>query len=214
MQTTLEAIDKALEDNQETGGRGYLGFSEIGDKCSRKLWYSYHRPKQASKFPASTLKKFADGHAGEDIMAARLQAAGIKLYGRQNARAIGNFQGHCDGIIEPLENPVPHVWEHKCTEKTPMPDITLIDWNYQYYCQAQMYMYTENIHRHYMTISSAGERSTIAIFTEYNPDLVKELLQKAEYIMTAETPPDRISRTPAFSYCKHMCQYSEKCHEA
>lgn len=208
--TTLEAVDLALEMNQEQGNRNYLGFSEIGDKCSRKLWYGYNKFEK-KPFTANTLKKFDDGNRGEDIMAARIKAAGIKIWGTQSEFVLGKFKGHCDGFIIPLENPIEHVWEHKSTEKPPKEDTLLKDWNYQYYCQALMYMYASGVHNHYMTISTAGERHTIALFTEYNPLLVEELLQKAEYIIGTKTPPDKISNTPAFYHCKYMCSFREVC---
>ena len=76
---TLEAADAALEAAQDRSVRPYLGASAIGDPCARKLWYGFRHAAPPS-FSAEVLKRFEDGHHGEDVQAARLRLVdGIEL---------------------------------------------------------------------------------------------------------------------------------------
>lgn len=208
---TLEAVNKYIEDNHDASYRGYLGMSEIGEECSRKLWYSYNQyPRKP--FDAKTIKRFDDGNRGEDIMFQRLKNAGIKIYGQQQELKDGNFKGHIDGLIFPLENPIEHIWEHKSTEKLPKEGESLKSWNPRYYAQAQMYMHYMDIHQHFMTISSAGERDTVSIITKYNKAYAEIQIQKAHYIIGAKTAPDRAFASASFYQCK-WCEFREECYE-
>ena len=77
---TLVAVDAAIElrGNAEQH-RPYLGMSAIGRACSRALWYGF-RWCSPNTFDAATLKRFEDGHRGEDIQADRLRLVeGIEL---------------------------------------------------------------------------------------------------------------------------------------
>ena len=121
---TLAAVDAAIEvrGNAEQH-RPYLGMSAIGRACSRALWYGF-RWCSPNTFDAATLKRFEDGHRGEDIQADRLRLVeGIELLtidprtGRQFGYVdhAGHFRGHSDGLITGiLQAPATqHVWEHK-----------------------------------------------------------------------------------------------------
>ena len=125
---TLEVIDAHIVARQHSEPkRGYLGMSFIGEECERRQWYSF-RFVSESNFDAPTLRRFEDGHRGEDLMAGRLRMVKqIKLYtvnpqdGRQfGFHALGgHFRGNIDGALQGLlQAPKAwHVWEHKVSEK-------------------------------------------------------------------------------------------------
>ena len=70
---TLAAIDKQLViESKKEIARGYIGMSAIGGECARKIYFDFHWCSPPD-FSAATLKKFADGHIGEDVQAARLR---------------------------------------------------------------------------------------------------------------------------------------------
>lgn len=230
---TLAAVDEALEAEQDTKPRPYLGASSIGDPCSRKLWYSF-RWAAPKKFEARTLRLFEDGHRGEALMVERLsKVPGLMISvlapdGRQWGISDheGHFRGHCDGFIKGLlQAPeTPHVWEHKvCNEKKQAQLVklkhehgekeALAHWDAIYYAQAQVYMHKFELTRHYLTCSSPGERTTVSVRTNYNWNHADALMAKAKDIITSDQPPTRLSEDPTHWLCK-WCDYHSVCHSA
>ncbi len=229
---TLAAVNEAIEAAQDTKRRGYLGASSIGDACQRKLWYGF-RWAMSVRFNADTLKRFEDGHRGEDLMASRLRMVDeITLSthspeGEQWAISDheGHFRGHCDGFVKGLlQAPkTPHVWEHKCCNETKQKKLVklkqekgekeaLAHWDEVYYAQAQVYMHKFDITRHYLTCSSPGERTTVSVRTNYNRDHAESFLRKAKDIIVSDQPPTRLSEDKTYYLCK-WCDYFPVCHD-
>jgi hypothetical protein len=230
---TLEAADIALAEayNAEPS-RGYLGMSSIGRPCSREQWYQFRNVKDKT-FSADTIKKFIDGHSGEDVQAERLKAVdGITLDTVDPASGKqfeynwfnGHFSGHSDGvIIGLLQSPrTKHIWEHKQTNDKKFNEFVklkekhgekgvLKEWDTTYYSQAILYMHFAGINRHYLTVSSAGGRATASCRTEANEAEALRLIDKAERIIFSDSAPARISSSPSWFQCK-MCDFSDICH--
>lgn len=133
-----EKIDAAiLERRKMEPVRKYLGASQIGEECHRKLFYTYaHTPVDPGReLTARALRIFQTGHAAEDAAALALGAtdvpqtdifrdtavrwlvdAGFQLVTRtSDGRQLGftslggRFGGHVDGMITatPLPNEIP-----------------------------------------------------------------------------------------------------------
>lgn len=229
---TLIAVDEAIERKQDTEKRrNYLGMSSIGNSCSRSLWY-YFRWVKKPTFDAATLKRFDDGHKGEDIQADRLRmVSDIELHthkknGEQFGFSLlgGHFRGHMDGAIKNIyEAPKAwHVWEHKQVSEKKQKELqklietkgekqALEQWNKTYYAQAVMYMGESGMSRHYTTVASAGGRHTISCRTEENEVEHKRLKAKAKMIIGSERPLEKISQSPSWYECK-WCEFSDVCH--
>jgi hypothetical protein len=121
---TLLEIDKALEEKKaKENPRHYMGMSQIGEECWRKLYYGF-RNAEYKAWGASSIKATEDGFAQEIVMAERLRMLPyIELHtldektGNQIAFSLllDHFRGHCDGIIKGIiESPQTwHIWEHK-----------------------------------------------------------------------------------------------------
>lgn len=227
---TLTAMINEIEriKNLETP-RQYLGFSVIGEECQRKLWYDF-RLVSPKLIPGNVHLKFEDGFTQEDIAADRLRLLPqIKLLTRDsNGQQFGyrllngHFSGHCDGhILGIIEAPKTwHIWEHKSSEK--MSELNeavrtygtkdaLQNWNYTYYCQAVLYMKMQGFGRHFLTCSTPGGREYTSCRTEANSQLAKNLIDKAESIITAEKPLAKLSERPEFYKCK-WCNNKDVCH--
>jgi CRISPR/Cas system-associated exonuclease Cas4 (RecB family) len=229
---TLEAIDRALvERDQLQPKRSYLGASSIGHKCERKLWYDFRRCSKVI-FDAAALKRFKDGFMGEALQAERLrmvegiQLATLKHTGEQYGFALfnGHFKGHYDGIIMGLlQAPkTPHIWEHKQSGdpvfnklvklKEKNEKEALENWNGTYYAQALLYMYAEDLTRHYLTCSTPGGRKTVSVRTDANPEKAEEIIEKADRIIFKKTPPVKMSDDPTYYECKY-CDHYDICHQ-
>ena len=230
---TLEAADRILEDKAALEpSRKYLGASSIGDECSRKLWYRMQPDIQGERFDALSLKRFADGFHGEDVIIDRLRAVpGIEIWNRtEDGGQIGGtlfggkFGWHVDGVILGLlQAPkTPHVLEVKVVnekkfklmdklKQTHGEKKALAEWDATYYAQAVIYMDLLDLTRHYTVIGTPGTREWTSCRTDANPKMAKMLINKAERIINAKEPPERMSNDPCFFKCK-WCAYNEICH--
>lgn len=229
---TLEAMERAMErEAAKEPPRPYLGMSSIGDPCARKLWYRF-RWAGSESFQAATLARFADGHYSEDVMADRLNAIdGVTVETRdKTGTQIGfsdigsHFRGHLDGIIQGLlQAPkTPHVWEHKCVNEAKFKKLeklkeehgekaALQKWDEIYYAQALVYMEYSGLSRHYLTVCTPGSREWTSCRTEADKAKAMELIAKAESIIEATEPPQRIGDA-TFYLCK-FCSFFGICHE-
>lgn len=229
---TLEAADRALE-AKENGRppRSYLGMSGIGHPCARKVWFDW-RWVSTARHNAETLKRFADGHHGEDVQAARLRMVrGVTLLtidpatGRQFGHTDHNshFRGHMDGaILGLLQAPKTwHVWEHKQVGEKKQASLiklkaergeknALSAWDTTYYSQACLYMHYSGMTRHYLTCSTPGGRSTVSVRTDADETTALKLIAKAERIIASKNPPERISQDPSWYECR-WCDHNEVC---
>lgn len=229
---TLAAIDAALVAAQQSRYRPYLGMSEIGHDCERKLFYSFRWAARPS-FDAATLKRFADGHAGEDVQADRLKMVdGITLHtedpqtgGQFGFTDIkGHFKGHMDGAIHGLlQAPATwHVWEHKQVGEKSITKLEKIKrelgekdalkvWNPTYYAQAVLYMDYSGMDRHYLTAANPGGRDTVSCRTNADKEHADRLKAKASRVINAEDVPQKLSEKPDYFQCR-WCDFSDICH--
>lgn len=237
---TLAAADRALEaaENQHRFDPGQLQrvvrMSAIGHPCERALFYRFRWAGTREFIAADTLKRFADGHYGEMMMAARLRLVeGLSLWvidpatGQQFELSDhdGHFLGHIDGVVLGLlQAPkTPHVWEHKQVEEKSQRELArlktelgeknaLREWKPEYWAQAQIYMHYTELERHYLTVSSPGGRHTISCRTEYDRLEAERLSERARSIIAADRAPPRISEDPTWFQCR-WCEFHAVCHQ-
>jgi len=233
---TLAEVDKALEQKKNSESpRHYLGMSQIGEECMRKLFYSFRNAEERS-WEAQGVRNIEDGHLQEDVMAERLRMVpGIELitHDPENENEqigfsllLDHFRGHCDGaILGIVESPGTwHCWEHKSVGETSFNQLKKIreekgeknalrEWNIIYYAQAQIYMHEMRLTRHFLTVSLPGGRDYISIRTEYNRKEAEAIIEKAKSIIFDNwILPERISDKREFYKCK-WCEYQEICHD-
>lgn len=229
---TLDAIDRAVEAREAAiPARGYLGMSQIGEPCERRLWYSFRWAFQR-ELPADALYRIEDGHRTEDVLAARLRLVpGVQLHtidprtGQQVSCSDhgGHFRGHLDGVVLGLlQAPKTwHVWESKAVDPTKQAKLAklkavdekaaLAAWDPIYWAQAVVYMDYTGLDRHYLSCASPGGRTTVTVRTDADPAAAATLREKARRVITADGPLPRLSEDPAFWQCKG-CPAQAVCH--
>lgn len=230
---TLAAADIALEEKafNEPRRASRLGMGQIGDNCHRRTWYRF-RLALREKFSAKTLKAFHDGHACEQTQADRLRlVSGISLqtidektglqfeYTDCNGHFVGKVDGKITGLLQAPKKL--HIWEHKSNEKKfnefkkIKADIgeknVLRKWNFQYWCQAILYMFYEGTDRHYMTVSTPGARDVESCRTDGDEPYAIQLKNRAQKIINSDTPPEKIGNADYFE-CRG-CNLKGICHE-
>lgn len=233
---TLSLIDQELEKLEKLKApRNYLGMSQIGEECWRKLFYSFRGVKNR-EILVSGIRAIEDGFLQEDVMAERLRLLPfIELHtvDPKNSKEqigfqmlLGHFRGHCDGMIKGVrEAPLTwHVWENKTVNekkykklddlrKDKGEKVALEEWDEIYFAQAQIYMYCSHTTRHFLTVETPGGRNYLSVRTEYQKTKAENIIDKAKSIIFDNwSKPARISDKPEFYKCK-WCDYSNICHD-
>lgn len=75
----VDAINSAIEADQEDPRRRHLGGSLIGRKCSREIWYGFRWAKK-NTHSGRMLRLFNRGHREEERLVAWLRRIGVELY--------------------------------------------------------------------------------------------------------------------------------------
>lgn len=229
---TLDAADRALEDKAaQEKPRAYLGMSQIGDSCSRKLWYDFRKVGR-ERFDALTLKRFQDGHRTEDLIIERLRLLdGLTVISHlSDGNQIGykdhegHFSGHLDGEITGiLQAPkTKHVLEIKCCSEKKFKELqkavndlgekqALKKWNPVYYTQGMLYCHYHNCTRHYLVVATAGGRDWMGVRTDYDMEHAIREIAKAKRIIQSQDPLDKLSNDPSYFECRY-CTFKGVCH--
>jgi len=220
---TVEAIEAYwLKRGQSEEPRGYLGASSIGAECSRQLWYSFRKCSEP-KFDARLYRLFNRGHREEPTFVEELRGIGCEVHevgadGNQFEviACDGHFKGHTDGAALGIPE-APKTW-HLLEMKTSSAKLFAKvekegceKANPKHFAQMQVYMHLTGLKRAlYMVVN----KDTDALYTErlrYDKTRSEAIIAKAQSIINATTPPERISDRPDAFACK-FCDARELCH--
>ena len=204
--------------------RGYLGASSLGKKCSRELWYNF-RWAAEPQFPARVLRIFERGNREEKVFEKLLVDAGIQYWPHDPATgdqylvtfANKHVGGHSDGQGTGLPDLDPNILflgEFKTHNDKSFKDVVKNGVRVSkpvHYTQMQLYMSRLEI-----------EWGLYGAVNKNDDDLYWELvardeahaeyhIQRADMIIDATTPPERINENPGWWECK-FCDFRAICH--
>lgn len=222
MNTTSDAIVRWW-DKQTDEPRPHLGASEIGKPCSRALWYSF-RWATAKKFDGRMLRLFNRGHREEPQFLQELRGIGAEVYDRDPdtkqqhrfSAVNGHFGGSCDAIGHGLPE-APKTWAiiefktHGDKSFTALVAKKVKEAKPEHYAQMQVYMGLAELER---ALYLAVNKNTDELYSEwvhFDKTEFMNLLAKAQTIINADEPPQRLSEDPAWYQCK-MCDHHAICH--
>lgn len=214
-------VDRALLESQKERGRGYLGFSQIGDPCTRKVWYEMMHPMKIDD--ARLLRIFDVGNLFEDYIVSLLRKAGLTVYdkdenGKQFQASLmdGKIQGHCDGVVVGLpESNEPHLLEIKSAKNSSFKQFVkdgLYKTSLRYYGQMQLYMHAFNLSRGLFVVMNKDTQELYFERVKYDKIEAQSLLEIAKHVICSDFPPERAYPKKTFYMCK-MCRYNEFCWE-
>lgn len=223
---TVSLIDTAHERQQllEPVFRQHLGASLIGDSCRRKLWYVFHGATRPT-FPGRILRMFRRGCNEEEIFTDDLRAIGCEVYsidpdtGRQFTVSAcgGHFGGSLDGVVTKLpEAPATaHVVEYKTHSDKSYNELCKDGVEKSkplHFAQMQCYMHLKEPTRALYLAVNKNDDSLYAERIHYDKEAATRLIQKAQTIIDAPEPLERISEKPDWFECK-FCNHYAICHQ-
>lgn len=197
--TTADRIALEMYAAAERGrnkSRGYLGMSEIGQACDRRLWLSF-RGYPGNDPDGRLIMLFELGDMIETQVVRLLNAAGFKVEGQQDGYKShgGFFRGHSDGTIHGITKQ-PHILEIKSANDkrfAAFKKFGVRETYPTYYCQVQCYMGYSGLERSLFVIMN---KNTSDIYTErvyFNQEDFEALDARAKYIITSNDIPDKAS---------------------
>ena len=218
---TLDAIDAAMLKAADDGLRQHLGASLIGKPCERALWYTF-RWATLQKHEARILRLFARGHREEDNLSALLRSAGITVMqidpntGRQFTFGNGHFGGSMDGACLGVPD-APKTWhclEHKTHSLKSFNALVskgVKEAKPEHWAQMQCYMAWAGLERAlYVAVCKDDDRLHLERI-DADKEAARGLMERAQRIIEAPTPPEGISTDPSWFECK-FCEHAGLCH--
>lgn len=208
---TLEAVNEAIAGEQSPHVSKNIGFGDIG-KCDRWIWNKINAT-EPELLTADSLRIFRNGHEDEAAMARDLRkVSGLTLYTHDPERGNkqykfdflgGRFTGRLDGIaVGLIQAPkTPQIWENKsCNDKKfdklnklkveHQEKDVLREWDFTYFCQAQISMLATDLDRHYMTVCTPGLRRVTSVRTDLDTEFAESLIVKANRIINMKHAPE------------------------
>lgn len=203
--------------------RGYLGWSELGEPCERRLWYGF-RQAGSEVIGGQLARLFDTGHREEARVLDELKALGYEVFDRDPATggqfAIsshgGHLRGHLDAVVRGLpEAPKTwHLFDVKTIKAKKFDELLkkgLRAMYPKYYAQGQGYMGHQALDRAaFIFVCKDDDRIHVERF-EFDAVEFSKLEAKAARIITASEPPPRLSEDPAWFECK-FCPFHALCH--
>lgn len=220
---TVAAIYAAYEASSRDGFREHLGASLIGHECERALWYGF-RWTRVAQHAGRILRLFETGQLEEARLIRNLRSAGVTVMdvdpetGKQWAvkACAGHFGGSADAIAFGIhEAPkARHVCEfktHNTKSFNALQKHGLEKSKPQHMAQLQVYMHLLGAERGFYL---AVHKDTDQLYSERvkpDPVLAERMLAKAERVISAATPPAKLSDDQDYFICK-MCDFAGVCH--
>jgi len=203
--------------------RPYLGMSQLGEDCARKLLY-YFRWVSKDKIDGRVNRIFTTGHNAEIFMIEHLESIGVKTWDTLDSQAgFSAVQNHCRGHSDGMALGVPgakkttHLLEFKTSSDKLFKLVKkkgVREEKYMHYCQMALYMYFSKTTRALYMVYNKNTSEYYIERVEANNELAKDLIFKANLVITSENPNDfqKIGSGNASFYKCKFCNYSDVCH--
>lgn len=221
---TARLVDQAImTEARKKPTRNYLGMSEIGEPCMRKLWYSYRDPDKVIDDPR-TQRIFELGNILEIAVVKLLREAGFTVYDidpetNKEYRVSDlddKYGGGIDGIILGLpESKKPHLLEIKSASNKRYKILVKHGyeaWSPTYKAQIHSYMHYFKLDRCLVVVYNKETSEMYYERIAVDPFEAEVAKQKAVMVMGSDKPLEREYRKKSFYLCG-WCKYKEECWE-
>jgi hypothetical protein len=214
--STARAIYRLHEDKRGSA-RPYLGASEAGHSCARRLWLSFRHAARES-FDGRMLRLFETGNVEELRVLAELEGIGIRLEGLQEevSRFGGHFMGHCDGIGLgfPEAAKTWHLIEvktHNAKSFAALLKDGVRKSKPMHWAQVQIYMGELGLERcMYIAVNKDTDEIHVERI-EFDKAEHARLINRVTEVIFANEPPLKISEDAGWYECR-VCPFHTLCH--
>lgn len=206
----LRRIDSQWKNDE--GERRYLGASEIGDECSRKLWLKFHGYIKPEQFSPRMLRLFFRGKREEPVFETMLEGAGFEIIQScldQAGFQDGFFAGHGDGIyMLDGKRVAVEMKTHSAKSFGTLERGKLKISHPTHYAQCIVYSGKfECEYALYIAVNKDNDELFIDVIP-FNAEEFNAYCDKAEFITMADKPPERIATSPTTFKCKFCNAHS------
>lgn len=215
----IYAYHKKKGDAEPT--RGYLGASIIGHSCDRFLWFNF-RGCCKPNFNGRMYRLFETGDLAESRFVAELRAIGCVVHDRDESgnqfevSAVGgHFSGHMDGCATNTPRREKS-WmglefkTHNDKSFNKLKKVEVKEAKPQHYAQMQVYMKLSGLRKFLYIAVNKNDESLYCEIVRYDAEAADLLMARAERIIKATAPPERISNRPDYYECSY-CDAKEIC---
>ena len=227
---TLEVdIDDHCEATAERWKSKRLGSSAIGYSCSRRVWYSFRWFSDDkigdAKRPAGRIYRlFARGHSEEIKVNALLSGIGFTFVDPPEGEEQHTFTGFHNHLVTKLDGIV------QLPERFNIPDYVMLEVktaNLTGFTKMQKNGICEAEPKYWSQVNFSGALSGLKYvlfvvvsknddnihieFHKLDEDYGKQLIEKAEHIVTTPAPPLKIAESSVNFACK-FCPHVDICH--
>lgn len=225
--STVSAIYKAYEQNNEQRDGKTIPASQLAEGCSRKLWYDFRWVTPHEDIPGRTLRIFATGTIEEERWIADLRSIGCEVVDRQDdGRQIridicnGHVGGYLDAEVLGLPE-APRTWHVAEMKSHNMKSFTALKKDGVrvskplHYGQMQSYMHARNRDRAIYLATCKDNDELYAERVYYDVDYCLLMLAKADRIIQANEPPAKLHEDPTakMAFACGWCKHRGVCHE-
>ena len=220
----IDAIYASYERAYEPWIRTHIGGSDIGRACDRRIWMAF-RQVGVESHSGRILRLFQTGHREEARLIDDLRNAGMQVWDRDDAtgkqieyKALdGHLVVHLDGVVlgVPEAPQTPHLLELKTSNAKNFDKLDkdgVEKAKPDHYAQMQLCMGLAGLNRALYLVACKNDERIYAERVKFDTAFFEQLLKRARYIISAESPPERISKDPAYYICK-FCPLAKVCHD-
>jgi len=226
----VDAIYEWREQTSEQSNRKHLGFSQVGDSCSRKLWYIFRHVKKP-RFNGRILRLFQRGHNEEAMFVEELRGIGFHVWdtdpktGNQiNVQVMG---GHVSGSVDAVvkakkgtrafeiageEAAVVEFKTHSKQSFSALDRKGVRKSKPMHYAQTNIYAHMLNLEKCiYIAVNKDNDMLHIESWAT-DHELAADMIKKGQWIASLQEPPEGIGDNASWFECKWWCDFSDICH--
>jgi hypothetical protein len=202
--------------------RSHLGASVIGKECSRELWYIFHWA-HIVKHPGRMLRLFNRGHMEEPRFVALMRMIGCEVWQHATDGSqfkvnndFGHFGGSIDCVVrgipdDPTQPLLSEFKTHSDKSFSKLEKEGLRVSKFTHYVQMQIYMGGLSLKRGLYLAVDKDNDELYAELVDFDEDTYRQYTDRAEKIMLATTPPQKVNESPGWYGCK-FCDFRRQCH--
>jgi hypothetical protein len=232
---------ESVEAFREAEPRWHLGASVIGGECLREAWYAFRWFKQEEK-NGRQYRLLNRGHLEEPRFIERLRGIGFEVFefdaeGKQYR--VSGHKGHYGGSLDtvaipPVRYELPinamlveykthseksftklagkQIGKHPLLKRDPASRQGLKLSKPQHY--SQMCSYGQAYQLKYGLYCAVNKNTDELYFEIVELDWTHgvNLYERAGRVIFSQTPPPKVSQSPAYFYCKTLCPVYMQCH--